>query len=125
MPVEAKPLFRPRVVRPRLRAFAPERDLAEGRERLRAWSELLASPAADRQTEQELLPDFLTDVFYRVLGYPGPSGGGGTYTLSRERHVEVDGKLVNEACGLTAEEVDLMWRTAPPRMPIAPPCEEG
>ena len=29
--------------------------------------------------------------------------------------------LVNRAYGLTAEEVDLMWRTAPPRMPAAPP----
>jgi hypothetical protein len=25
--------------------------------------------------------------------------------------------LVNEAYGLTAEEVDLLWKTAPPRMP--------
>ncbi|HSJ52490.1 MAG TPA: hypothetical protein VLC52_01985 [Anaerolineae bacterium] len=25
--------------------------------------------------------------------------------------------LVNEAYGLTADDVDLMWRTAPPRMP--------
>ena len=25
--------------------------------------------------------------------------------------------LVNAAYGLTPEEVDLMWRTAPPRMP--------
>jgi hypothetical protein len=29
--------------------------------------------------------------------------------------------LVNEAYGLTAEEVRLMWETAPPRMPIAQP----
>jgi len=29
--------------------------------------------------------------------------------------------LVNEAYGLTPEEVRLMWATAPPRMPIAPP----
>ena len=29
--------------------------------------------------------------------------------------------LVNEAYGLTPEEVRLMWETAPPRMPIAPP----
>ena len=27
-------------------------------------------------------------------------------------------ELVNEAYGLTAKEVDLMWRTAPPRMPF-------
>jgi hypothetical protein len=29
--------------------------------------------------------------------------------------------LVNQAYGLTAEEIALMWRTAPPRMPIPPP----
>lgn len=29
--------------------------------------------------------------------------------------------LVNEAYGLTPDDVALMWRTAPPRMPIAPP----
>ena len=28
-------------------------------------------------------------------------------------------ELVNAAYGLTEEEVDLMWRTAPPRMPIS------
>lgn len=30
--------------------------------------------------------------------------------------------LVNEAYGLTEEEVALMWRTAPPRMPVRPPA---
>jgi hypothetical protein len=29
--------------------------------------------------------------------------------------------LVNEAYGLTPEEVALMWETAPPRMPIPGP----
>lgn len=29
--------------------------------------------------------------------------------------------LVNQAYGLTPEEVDLMWKTAPPRMPISKP----
>ena len=29
--------------------------------------------------------------------------------------------LVNEAHGLTPDEVELMWETAPPRMPIAKP----
>jgi hypothetical protein len=28
--------------------------------------------------------------------------------------------LVNEAYGLAPDEVDLMWRTAPPRMPFTP-----
>jgi hypothetical protein len=29
--------------------------------------------------------------------------------------------FVNQAYGLTPEEIDLMWKTAPPRMPIAGP----
>jgi hypothetical protein len=29
--------------------------------------------------------------------------------------------LVNQAYGLTPEEIALMWQTAPPRMPIPPP----
>ena len=28
--------------------------------------------------------------------------------------------LVNQAYGLTPEEVELLWRTAPPRMPVGP-----
>jgi hypothetical protein len=31
--------------------------------------------------------------------------------------------LVNEACGLTPDEVRLMWATAPPRMPLSPTTE--
>lgn len=33
--------------------------------------------------------------------------------------------LVNEAYGLTPEEVALMWRTAPPRMPLPPPDDSA
>jgi hypothetical protein len=29
--------------------------------------------------------------------------------------------LVNAAYGLTPEEIALMWKTAPPRMPFTPP----
>jgi hypothetical protein len=31
--------------------------------------------------------------------------------------------LVNAAYGLTPEEVALLWRTAPPRMPLNPAAE--
>jgi hypothetical protein len=31
--------------------------------------------------------------------------------------------LVNEAYGLTPDEVRLMWATAPPRMPLSPDAE--
>ena len=37
--------------------------------------------------------------------------------LSLERRLS---DLVNQAYGLTPEEIDLMWRTAPPRMPFTP-----
>ena len=30
-------------------------------------------------------------------------------------------RLVNQAYGLTQEDERLMWATAPPRMPVAPP----
>ena len=31
--------------------------------------------------------------------------------------------LVNEAYGLTPADVALLWQTAPPRMPLAPPSK--
>jgi hypothetical protein len=31
--------------------------------------------------------------------------------------------FVNQAYGLTPAEIDLMWKTAPPRMPIPPPTK--
>jgi hypothetical protein len=33
--------------------------------------------------------------------------------------------LVNDAYGLTSEEIDLMWRTAPPRMPLSESSTPG
>jgi type I restriction-modification system DNA methylase subunit len=38
--------------------------------------------------------------------------------LNRERRIS---ELVNQAYGLSDEEIYLLWRTAPPRMPISPP----
>ena len=40
-------------------------------------------------------------------------------TLTLERTLS---DLVNQAYGLTPAEIALMWQTAPPRMPIPPPC---
>ena len=50
----------------------------------------------------------------------------GTIAPAREQAAEALqlerqlGDLVNEAYGLTPEEVALMWKTAPPRMPYMP-----
>lgn len=43
-------------------------------------------------------------------------------TLTLERTLS---DLVNQAYGLTPAEIELMWKTAPPRMPIPPPTTSG
>jgi hypothetical protein len=40
-------------------------------------------------------------------------------TLNLERTLS---DLVNQAYGLTPAEIELIWQTAPPRMPIPPPA---
>ena len=40
--------------------------------------------------------------------------------LDALQHERAISDLVNAAYGLTREEVALMWRTAPPRMPLDP-----
>lgn len=99
MPVEAKPLFRPDVLRPYLVSFKLPARVDDARPMLARWGELLVSPRADKLKEQELLPDFLTDIFGRLLGYTGPAHGERSYTISRERHVEVDGKFADAVLG--------------------------
>jgi hypothetical protein len=100
LPVDAKPLFRPDVLRLHLQGFAPPPPAVDAaREKLGRWAELIASGRADRMTERELLPDFLSDLFVDVLGYEPPPGRGGRYTLSREQHVDVDGQWADAALG--------------------------
>ena len=68
MPVEAKPLFRPDALRPHLQSFPWPTNLVESKETLAKWATMLSTGRADKFKEQELLPDFLTDVFCSVLG---------------------------------------------------------
>jgi hypothetical protein len=99
MPVERKPLFRAEILAPRAAALALGPEAEQARDLLRKWARLLGSARADELTESELLPDFLTDVFYQILGYRGPTASGERYTLSREKHVEVDGKFADAVLG--------------------------
>ena len=121
MALESKPLFHPEVLRQQVRAFnLPER-ARDWQPKLQHWAGLIASGRADDFKETALLPDFLTAIFCGLLGYSGPAGGsgvaadvsrrhipreqsaptdvGGYYTLSRERHVEVDGKVADAVLG--------------------------
>ena len=99
MPVEAKPLFRPDVLRPELTAFRLPEHAQASRETLTRWSELLSSAQADTLKEQELLPDFLTDIFRGVLGYTRAVDNKDRFTFSREKYVEVDGKFADAVLG--------------------------
>jgi hypothetical protein len=102
MPVESVPLFRPEILRPRLAAFEMPANGGDTRDRLQGWVRLLDSTGME-QKETELLPDFLTDVFQRILGYRGPAEGAGAgYTISREKLVEVDGKFADAVLGTFA-----------------------
>jgi hypothetical protein len=76
----------------------PER-IAAIRPKLAHWAKLIASGRADKLNEKELLPDFLTDFFVELLGYTRPADGGQRYTLSREKHVQVDGKFADAVLG--------------------------
>ena len=99
LPVEAKPLFRPDALRPHLKAFQLPRPLETYRAILAKWAEMLASGKADRFKEQEILGDFLNDVFCGVLDYARPADDPDRHTISREKHVQVDGKFADAVLG--------------------------
>jgi hypothetical protein len=90
MPVEAKPLFRPDVLRTHLAAFSLPGHVDAFRPKLAHWAELFSSGKANSLKEQEILPDFLTDFFCQLLGYTRPADGGPRYTISREKYVQVE-----------------------------------
>lgn len=98
MPAEAKPLFRPDALRPKLRGFTLP-PVAEARKKLERWADLVHSESAAALKETELLPDFIRDVFADLLGFVGPASGLPVYTLKREALVQVDGKFADAGLG--------------------------
>ena len=99
MPVEAKPLFRPDVLRSHLSGFQLPDHVETLRPKLNHWAGLIASRRIDTFNEQQILPDFLTDYFVALLGYTRPADGSSRYTIGREEHVAVDGKIADAVLG--------------------------
>jgi hypothetical protein len=99
MPVEARPLFRPDVVARRTRGFVLPDRVQAVQGQLRNWAALIGSGKFESYREQDLLPDFLSDLFVGLLGYAGPASGSQRYTLSREKHVEVEGEFADAVLG--------------------------
>jgi hypothetical protein len=58
----------------------------------------------------------LRDEYTRTIA---PSCSLAAETVILERTLS---RFVNQAYALTPAEIELMWKTAPPRMPIPPPC---
>jgi len=100
MPLEAKPLFRPDVLRKHLQYFNLPTAVKDLRPELSKWAGLIESNRIDSLREKEILPDFLTVFFGKLLGYTGPADDPARYTLSREKHVEVDGKYADAVLGV-------------------------
>ena len=99
MALESKPRFHPEVLRQRVRTFNLPEGAGDRQPKLQPWPELIASGRADDFKETALLPDFLTDILCGLLGYAVPAASANTYTFSRERHVEVDGKVADAVLG--------------------------
>ena len=95
MPVDAKPLFRPDVLKGHLSGFVTP---LVDREKLKHWAQLIHSNRIEGFGERELLPSFLNDYFVGLLGYHGPAGHE-RYTIRFERYVEVDGKFADAVLG--------------------------
>ena len=106
MAVESKPLFHPEVMRQQVRSFVLPEQVPAWQPKLQHWVGLISSGRADKLKETELLPDFLTDIFCGLLGYTGPAEAADTFTLSRERHVEVDGRFADAVPGRTGRLVN-------------------
>jgi hypothetical protein len=78
------------VLRQHVRPFNLPEQTGTLQPKLQHWAELISPGRADSLKEPTLLPNFLTDIFCGLLGKAGPAETAGAYTLSRERHVEVD-----------------------------------
>jgi hypothetical protein len=95
MAFESKPLFHSEVLRKQVRSFTLPERLGDWQPKLQHRAGLMTSGRADQFKETALHPDFLTDIFCGLLGYTGPAESPETFTFSRERHVEVDGKFAD------------------------------
>lgn len=67
-----------------------------------------------------LSPAGLSHLRGEYANYAPPMQARRAECLTLERRLS---DLVNEAYGLTPEEIALMWKTAPPRMPIVDAAE--
>ena len=99
MPVEAKPIFRPDAIRLPILGFSLPDHVAQRRSKLEKWADIIATGSVDAHKEQEILGDFLNDVICELLSYTRAVDNPKRYTISRERHVQANGKFADAVLG--------------------------
>ena len=88
------------MLRDHLQSFLLPARIAQHRESLDKWAVMFQQGGkGNRFNEKEILPDFLTDIFCGLLGYTRPHDDAKRFTISREKHVEVDGKFADAVLG--------------------------
>ena len=102
MPVEAKPIFRPDVIRLPILGFSLPESVLQRRPKLENWARIIAGGSVDAHKEVEILGDFLNDVFCELLGYTRAVDNHKRYTISREKHVQANGKFADAVLGEVA-----------------------
>ena len=97
MPTDAKPLFRPEAVRPKVRAFAlpPHADRAK----IAKWAKMFGGSAKTKFKETEVRDEFLYDIFRDVLGYVTVSETPEAYSFKKELFVEAAGTYADAGFG--------------------------
>lgn len=99
MPVEAKPIFRPDVIRLPILGFNLPGKTSQFVPKLQKWAEIISSGSVDSHKEQEILGDFLNDVFCELLGHTRAVDNPKRYSISREKHVQANGKYADAVLG--------------------------
>ena len=97
MPTDAKPLFRPEAVRPKVRAF--ELPARADRSKIAKWAKMFAGSAKLKLKETEVRDEFLYDIFRDALGYVTVSETPAAYSLKKELFVEAAGTYADAAFG--------------------------
>jgi hypothetical protein len=82
-----------------VRSFNRPEETGAWQPKLQHWSGLIVSGGADDFKQTVLLQDYRSDIFWGLPGYIGPVESPDTFTFSRERHVEVGGKVADAVLG--------------------------
>jgi hypothetical protein len=83
--------------------------VAQLRPKLEKWAEIIATGSVDAHKGQEILGDFINDVFCELLGCVRAVDNPKRYTISREKHVQANGRFADAVLGEFGAEESRIW----------------